>query len=36
MNNNCISQKITVFQERVALEDGLLVGYRAIISHKHG
>lgn len=33
MNNNSISQIITVFQERIAPEEGLLVGYGAIIKY---
>ncbi len=33
MNNNPISQKITIFHGRVAPEVGFLVGYGAIISH---
>ncbi len=33
MNNNSISQRITVFHGRVAPEEGYLVGYGAIIAH---
>lgn len=33
MNNNLISQRITVFHGRVAPEEGYLVGYGAIIAH---
>ena len=31
MDNNCFSRKITVFQGRIAPEEGLLVGYGALI-----
>ena len=31
MNNNCISQKITVFREKITPEEGFLVGYGAVI-----
>ncbi|SHJ29775.1 Fic family protein [Tangfeifania diversioriginum] len=33
MNNNCISQKITVFRGKITPEEGFLVGYGAIILH---
>ncbi|HZL12045.1 MAG TPA: Fic family protein [Prolixibacteraceae bacterium] len=33
MNNNPISQKITIFHGRLAPEEGFLVGYGAIIAH---
>ena len=33
MDNNCISQKITVFRGKITPEEGFLVGYGAIILH---
>ena len=33
MNNNCISQKITIFRGNVTPEEGFLVGYGAVILH---
>ena len=33
MTNNNISQEITIFQGRIAPEEGLLVGYGALINH---